>query len=102
MALDMILVPFDGSDLAEAAPVSSRWRLRTRAHRLSRTHGDFHPRNLLFREGTDFSGLDRSRGAPCPELTLHTDVQGLQGALDELLRLALRLNRPVPSRPAVR
>jgi hypothetical protein len=25
-------------------------------------HGDFHPWNLLFREGTDFSVLDRSRG----------------------------------------
>ena len=39
-----------------------RWRLRDRAHRLSRTHGDFHPWNILFREGTDFSVLDRSRG----------------------------------------
>ena len=25
-------------------------------------HGDFHPWNLLFRDGTDFSVLDRSRG----------------------------------------
>jgi aminoglycoside phosphotransferase (APT) family kinase protein len=25
-------------------------------------HGDFHPWNILFREGTDFSVLDRSRG----------------------------------------
>jgi adenylylsulfate kinase len=33
--------------------------------------------------------------ALCPELTLHTDFQGLQGALDELLRLALRLHRAV-------
>jgi adenylylsulfate kinase len=33
--------------------------------------------------------------ALCPELTLHTNVQGLQGALDELLRLALRLHRAV-------
>jgi hypothetical protein len=46
----------------ERAAVSWRWRLRDRAHRLSRTHGDFHPWNLLFREGTDFSVLDRSRG----------------------------------------
>ena len=46
----------------ERAAVSWRWRLRSRAHRLSRTHGDFHPWNLLFREGTDFSVLDRSRG----------------------------------------
>jgi Ser/Thr protein kinase RdoA (MazF antagonist) len=46
----------------ECAAVSARWRLRSRAHRLSRAHGDFHPWNLLFREGTDFSVLDRSRG----------------------------------------
>jgi aminoglycoside phosphotransferase (APT) family kinase protein len=46
----------------ERAMVRWRWRLRDRAHRLSRTHGDFHPWNLLFREGTDFSVLDRSRG----------------------------------------
>ncbi|HSE94117.1 MAG TPA: phosphotransferase [Methylomirabilota bacterium] len=46
----------------ERAAVAQRWRLRGRAHRLSRTHGDFHPWNLLFREGTDFSVLDRSRG----------------------------------------
>jgi hypothetical protein len=39
-----------------------RWKLRGRAHRLSQTHGDFHPWNLLFRDGTDFSVLDRSRG----------------------------------------
>jgi streptomycin 6-kinase len=25
-------------------------------------HGDFHPWNVLFREGTDFTVLDRSRG----------------------------------------
>jgi aminoglycoside phosphotransferase (APT) family kinase protein len=46
----------------ERAAVGWRWRLRTRAQRLSRVHGDFHPWNLLFRTGTDFSVLDRSRG----------------------------------------
>jgi Ser/Thr protein kinase RdoA (MazF antagonist) len=46
----------------ERAAVSARWHLRSRVHRLSRTHGDFHPWNLLFRAGTDFSVLDRSRG----------------------------------------
>jgi len=39
-----------------------RWRLKGRSHRLCRVHGDFHPWNLLFREGTDFTVLDRSRG----------------------------------------
>jgi len=33
--------------------------------------------------------------ALCPELTLHTDVRGLQGALEEVLRLAHRLQRAV-------
>jgi len=39
-----------------------RWKLKDRTHRLRQVHGDFHPWNLLFREGTDFSVLDRSRG----------------------------------------
>ncbi|HYB44079.1 MAG TPA: phosphotransferase, partial [Candidatus Methylomirabilis sp.] len=46
----------------EQAAVRWRWRLRGRTRRLSRVHGDFHPWNLLFREGTEFSVLDRSRG----------------------------------------
>jgi Ser/Thr protein kinase RdoA (MazF antagonist) len=56
------LLPPETCEAIERAAVSWRWRLRTRAHRLSRVHGDFHPWNLLFREGTDFSVLDRSRG----------------------------------------
>jgi hypothetical protein len=39
-----------------------RWRLRGKHARLSQVHGDFHPWNVLFRKGTDFSVLDRSRG----------------------------------------
>jgi len=39
-----------------------RWRLKARTHRLRQVHGDFHPWNILFREGADFSVLDRSRG----------------------------------------
>lgn len=49
-----------------------RWRLRSRAARLAQVHGDFHPWNILFRAGTDFSVLDRSRGEwgePADDLT---------------------------------
>lgn len=56
------VLPPDACEELERALVGWRWRLRDRAHRLSRTHGDFHPWNILFREGTDFSVLDRSRG----------------------------------------
>jgi Phosphotransferase enzyme family len=56
------LLPPTLCETLERALVSWRWRLRGRVHRLARVHGDFHPWNLLFREGTDFSVLDRSRG----------------------------------------
>ena len=46
----------------EKACVDWRWRLKERTHRLSQVHGDFHPWNILFREGVDFTALDRSRG----------------------------------------
>jgi hypothetical protein len=39
-----------------------RWRLKHKANRLSQVHGDFHPWNVIFRNGTDFTVLDRSRG----------------------------------------
>jgi hypothetical protein len=46
----------------ELACAEWRWRIKPRAHRLCRVHGDFHPYNILFREGKDFTLLDRSRG----------------------------------------
>jgi streptomycin 6-kinase len=57
----------DGIDLkslfdVERQCVEWRWRLKTRVHRLSQVHGDFHPWNILFGEGNDFCLLDRSRG----------------------------------------
>jgi Phosphotransferase enzyme family len=55
-------LPPEACEALERDAVSWRWRLRGRAHRLARVHGDFHPWNLLFRDGVDFSVLDRSRG----------------------------------------
>lgn len=52
-----------------------RWRLRRRTSRLSQVHGDFHPRNVLFRRRTDFTVLDRSRGEwgePADDITAMT------------------------------
>ena len=46
----------------EVACNAWRWRLRGKHARLSQVHGDFHPWNVLFRRGVDFSVLDRSRG----------------------------------------
>jgi hypothetical protein len=49
-----------------------RWRLRDRSDRLHRTHGDFHPFNIVFSEGTRFTALDASRGGrgdPADDLT---------------------------------
>lgn len=40
-----------------------RFRMRKRIERLRRTHGDFHPFNVLFDESSTLSVLDASRGA---------------------------------------
>jgi hypothetical protein len=47
-------------------------RLEGRSHRLRRVHGDFHPWNLLFSEGSNFTALDRSAhqwGDPADDVT---------------------------------
>lgn len=46
----------------EKACIEWRWRLKRKTHRLSQVHGDFHPWNVMFRQGLDFTVLDRSRG----------------------------------------
>ena len=56
----------------EEKALAWRWRLRRRSDRLARIHGDFHPFNLVFGEGTAFTALDASRGAagdPADDLT---------------------------------
>jgi Phosphotransferase enzyme family len=39
-----------------------RWKLRSRRERLARTHGDFHPFNIVFDERSQIALLDASRG----------------------------------------
>jgi aminoglycoside phosphotransferase (APT) family kinase protein len=78
--------------------VEWRWRLKDRVHRLRQVHGDFHPWNILFREGTEFTVLDRSRGEfgePADDVTsltmnyLFFSLQNsgrLAGSLESLFR----------------
>jgi hypothetical protein len=56
------LVPPSLLEKIEHLCVGWRWRIKSLRHRLRQVHGDFHPWNILFRSGTDFSLLDRSRG----------------------------------------
>jgi hypothetical protein len=75
-----------------------RWRLKGLTHRLRQIHGDFHPWNILFRTGTDFRLLDRSRGEygdPTDDVTCLTanylffSLQRsgrLEGSLERLFR----------------
>ncbi len=56
----------------EERVASWRWRLAGRGDRLTRTHGDFHPFNVVFGEGTQLTLLDASRGVcgdPADDLT---------------------------------
>jgi hypothetical protein len=42
--------------------VEWRWKLKRKAYRCSQVHGDYHPWNIMFQQGTEFTVLDRSRG----------------------------------------
>ncbi|MEM0313087.1 MAG: phosphotransferase [Candidatus Bathyarchaeia archaeon] len=89
------------SDLIEIERKCLEWRsrLKSKAHRLSQVHGDFHPWNIMFREGTDFTVLDRSRGEwgePADDLTAMTinylfyslqKYGELKGVFEKLFRL---------------
>ncbi|MCB9648797.1 MAG: aminoglycoside phosphotransferase family protein [Deltaproteobacteria bacterium] len=59
---DMPVVPQLRLRQLEHACVEWRWKLKAFTHRSRRTHGDFHPFNLLFREPAELSVLDCSRG----------------------------------------
>lgn len=52
------------SDLCEIEKrcVEWRWKLKHKTHRCAQVHGDYHPWNVMFRQGLDFTVLDRSRG----------------------------------------
>jgi hypothetical protein len=41
--------------------VDWRWKLKSKSRSLCRVHGDFHPFNIMFRKGIEFTALDRSR-----------------------------------------
>jgi hypothetical protein len=42
--------------------IAWRWKLKRYTHRLAQVHGDYHPWNILFHDGAEFTVLDRSRG----------------------------------------
>ena len=46
----------------EKTCIDWRWKLKSNTDRLCMVHGDYHPWNVMFRDGTDFTVLDRSRG----------------------------------------
>jgi Ser/Thr protein kinase RdoA (MazF antagonist) len=46
----------------ERSCVEWRWHLRDQPDRLVRTHGDYHPFNVVFDQGAQFTLLDASRG----------------------------------------
>ena len=56
-----------GAPSARLAAIESRcwdwrWRLKNKDRRLTRTHGDFHPFNVLFSKDSELVLLDASRG----------------------------------------
>jgi len=93
-------IPAYGSQLVaiERSCVDWRQKLKGRVHRLRQVHGDFHPWNILFDQGTEFCLLDRSRGEwgdPADDVTCLTmnyvffSMQksgGLEGPFEQLFR----------------
>jgi len=90
------LFPASVLERIEQLSVAWRWRLKILTHRLRQVHGDFHPWNILFQSGAEFSLLDRSRGEygdPADDVAsltmnyLFFSLQGsgrLEGALETL------------------
>jgi len=61
--MDVPAAPPERLQRIEERCLEWRWRLRGGASRLSRTHGDFHPFNVLFDGQSKLSLLDTSRGS---------------------------------------
>lgn len=60
--LNVDFVDMDKLKAIEKRCLDWRWKIKSKKHRLSQIHGDFHPWNIVFGKGTDFRVLDRSRG----------------------------------------
>jgi hypothetical protein len=73
---DFALAPPTRLEQIEQRCISWRWRIHQNYHRLSQSHGDFHPWNVLFDDDSNsFTVLDRSRGAwgePADDLSAMT------------------------------
>jgi hypothetical protein len=54
--------PAERLQAIERLALEWRWQLRKHAGRLARTHGDFHPFNIVFDRDLEFTLLDASRG----------------------------------------
>jgi hypothetical protein len=59
---DVPAAPPDRLMAIERHCLAFRWKLRGHRERLARTHGDFHPFNIVFDEGSRLALLDASRG----------------------------------------
>ena len=60
---DVPAAPLDRIQNIERLCDSWRWKLREKTHRLSRSHGDFHPFNIIFSSDHQLALLDSSRGS---------------------------------------
>ena len=69
---DAVAAPPERLQALEERALRWRWRLRDQSARLVRTHGDFHPFNILFDDDDELAVLDASRGCkgdPADDLT---------------------------------
>jgi aminoglycoside phosphotransferase (APT) family kinase protein len=69
---DVAGAPLEALRELERLALDWRWKLRGGAERARRIHGDFHPFNIVFGEGTEFAAIDASRGCvgdPADDLT---------------------------------